>query len=140
MVRSTDGEVRAMRIQVTIGSSVPIYRQIVDQIRHAVATGIMPVGEQVPSVRALAGELVLNANTIAKAYAALVRDGVLESQQGRGYFVAARREIFSRKERQRRLGEVMDPFIAEALTLGFDAEEIVLEVQKSLEKVAQTKG
>ena len=129
-----------MRIQVTIGSSVPIYRQIVDQIRHAVATGIMPVGEQVPSVRALAGELVLNANTIAKAYAALVRDGVLESQQGRGYFVAARREIFSRKERQRRLGEVMDPFIAEALTLGFDAEEIVLEVQKSLEKVAQTKG
>ena len=129
-----------MRIQVTIGSSVPIYRQIVDQIRHAVATGIMPVGEQVPSVRALAGELVLNANTIAKAYAALVRDGVLERQQGRGYFVAARREIFSRKERQRRLGEVMDPFIAEALTLGFDAEEIVLEVQKSLEKVAQTKG
>jgi GntR family transcriptional regulator len=129
-----------MRIQVTIGSSVPIYRQIVDQIRHAVATGSMPVGEQVPSVRALAGELVLNANTIAKAYAALVRDGVLESQQGRGYFVAARREIFSRKERQRRLGEVMDPFIAEALTLGFDAEEIVIEVQKSLEKVAQTKS
>jgi len=129
-----------MRIQVTIGSSVPIYRQIVDQIRHAVATGVMPVGEQVPSVRALAGELVLNANTIAKAYAALVRDGVLESQQGRGYFVAARREIFSRKERQRRLDEVMDPFIAEALTLGFDAEEIVFEVQKSLEKVAQIKG
>ena len=129
-----------MRIQVTIGSNIPIYRQIVDQIRHAVATGGMPVREQLPSVRALAGELVLNANTIAKAYAALVRDGVLESQQGRGYFVAARREIFSRKERQRRLNEVMDPFIAEALTLGFDAEEIVLEVQKRLEKVAQTKN
>ena len=97
----------------------------------------MPVGEQMPSVRALAGELVLNANTIAKAYAALVRDGVLESQQGRGYFVAARREIFTRKERQRRLDEVMDPFLSEALTLGFDAEQIVVEVQKRLEKLAQ---
>ncbi len=126
-----------MRIQVTTGSSIPIYRQVVDQIRHGVATGSMPVGEQMPSVRALAGELVLNANTIAKAYAALVRDGVLESQQGRGYFVAARREIFTRKERQRRLDEVMDPFLSEALTLGFDAEQIVVEVQKRLEKLAQ---
>jgi GntR family transcriptional regulator len=129
-----------MRIQVTTGSSVPIYRQVVDQIRHAVATGSMAVGDPLPSVRALAGELLLNANTIAKAYAALVRDGVLESQQGRGYFVAARREIFTRKERQRRLDEVMDPFLAEALTLGFEAEEIVHEVQKRLGKVAQSKG
>ena len=126
-----------MRIQVTTGSSVPIYRQVVDQIRYAVATGNIAVGKPLPSVRALAGELVLNPNTIAKAYAALVRDGVLESQQGRGYFVATRREIYTRRERQRRLENIMDPFLAEALTLGFEAEQILAEVQKRLGKLAQ---
>jgi GntR family transcriptional regulator len=83
----------------------------------------------------LATELVLNPNTIAKAYAVLVRDGVLESHQGRGYFVAERREIYTRKERQRRLEEVMDPFLAEALTLGFDSEQIQEEVRKRIERL-----
>jgi GntR family transcriptional regulator len=124
-----------MRIQITTGSSVPIYRQVVDQIRHGIATGGLAVGESVPSVRALATELVLNPNTIAKAYAVLVRDGVLESHQGRGYFVAERREIYTRKERQRRLEEVMDPFLAEALTLGFDSEQIQEEVRKRIERL-----
>ncbi|MEZ6125845.1 MAG: GntR family transcriptional regulator [Planctomycetaceae bacterium] len=121
-----------MRIQITTGSSVPIYRQVVDQVRHAVATGSVDVGAPMPSVRALATELVLNPNTVAKAYAALVRDGVLESQQGRGYFVASRREIYTKKERLRRLDEIMSPFLAEALTLGFDADQIIAEVQKRL--------
>ncbi|MEZ6130576.1 MAG: GntR family transcriptional regulator [Planctomycetaceae bacterium] len=121
-----------MRIQITTGASVPIYRQVVDQVRHAVATGSLAVGAPVPSVRALAAELVLNPNTVAKAYATLVRDGVLESQQGRGYFVASRREIYTKKERQRRLDEIINPFLAEAVTLGFDAEQIIAEVQKRL--------
>ncbi|NND97970.1 MAG: GntR family transcriptional regulator [Pirellulaceae bacterium] len=124
-----------LRIQITTGSSLPIYRQVVDQIRQAVATGTLEVGHALPSVRALAGELVVNPNTIAKAYAALVRDGVLESQQGRGYFVAARRDIYTRKERQRRLEELLDPFLAEALTLGFDAEQILQEVDKRLQRL-----
>lgn len=122
-----------MRIQVSTGSSTPIYRQIADQIRYAVATGRLGVGESVPSVRSLATELVLNANTVAKAYSFLVRDGVLESHQGRGYFVAAQREIYTRRERRRRLSEIMDPFLAEALTLGFDAEQIQEEIRKRLE-------
>ena len=124
-----------LRLQITTGSSLPIYRQVVDQVRQAVATGSLAVGAALPSVRALATELVVNPNTIAKAYAALVRDGVLESQQGRGYFVAQRRDIYTRKERQRRLEEVMDPFLAEALTLGFDSEQIVQEVNKRLQRM-----
>ncbi len=127
-----------MRIQISTGSGTPIYRQIADQIRYAVATGRLSVGDPVPSVRALAGELVLNANTVAKAYSALVRDGVLESQQGRGYFVATQREIFTRRERQRRLSEIMDPFLAEALTLGFDADQIQAEIQKRLSQLVPT--
>lgn len=126
-----------LRIQITTGSSLPIYRQIVDQVRCAVAGGKLAVGDPVPSVRALAGELVVNPNTIAKAYAALVRDGVLESHQGRGYFVAPTRDIFTRKERLRRLGEIIDPFLAEAVSLGFDEQQLVTEIQKRLSKMAK---
>jgi len=130
-------ERRTMKIIITTGAGSPIYRQIVDQIRQAAATGRLRVGDALPSVRALAAELVLNPNTVAKAYAALVRDGVLESRQGRGCFVAERREIYTRKERQRRLDEVMEPFLAEALTLGFDADQIVESVSKRLRKLEQ---
>lgn len=129
-----------IRLRITAGSSVPIYRQVIDQIRHAVAAGKLDTGTALPSVRALASELVVNPNTIAKAYAQLVRDGVLESQRGRGYFVAQRRDIYTRKERQRRLLEVMNPFLAEALTLGFDEQQIVTEIQKRLNEMTSSKN
>ena len=125
-----------LRLQITTGSSTPIYRQVVDQIRQAVGSGKLETGAPVPSVRALAAELLVNPNTVAKAFSALVRDGVLESQQGRGYFVAKRREIYTKRERQRRLENVMDPFLAEALTLGYDAEQIMDEVGKRLNRMS----
>ena len=126
-----------LRLQITTGSSSPIYRQVVDQIRQSVGSGKLAVGDAVPSVRSLASELLVNPNTIAKAYSALVRDGVLESQQGRGYFVAERREIYTKRERQRRLEQVMDPFLAEALTLGFEPEQIVEEINKRLSRMSR---
>ena len=92
------------QIDVATGSGTPIYRQIVDQVRLAVATGALAAGDAMPSVRSLAERLVINANTVAKAYAELVRDGVLESQQGLGFFVAnKKRQVYSRAERLRRL-------------------------------------
>lgn len=126
-----------LRLQITTGSTVPIYKQIVDQMRQAVGSGKLSTGEAVLSVRALAKELLINPNTVAKAYSALVRDGLLESRQGRGYFVAQRREIYTRKERQRRLEEAMAPFLAEALTLGFEPEQIVEQVNKRLTKLSR---
>lgn len=116
------------------GGKVPIYRQVIDQIRSSIAAGKLDVGDPLPSVRALATELVVNPNTVAKAYAALVRDGVLQSQQGRGYFVASRREIYTKAERKRRLDESLRPFLAEAVTLGFDQQEIIAEIEKHFKK------
>ena len=129
-----------LRIRVTTGSTVPIYRQVIDQLRQAVATGKLKVEDAVPSVRALAKELVVNPNTIAKAYSELVRDGVLESHRGRGYFVAQRRDIFTAKERRRRLEQVLEPFLAEALTLGFDSDQIQAEVAKRLAQLNKVKS
>lgn len=124
-----------MQIHIVPGSSQSIYRQITDQLRRLVATEKLAVGEAVPSVRQLAKELVINPNTVAKAYAELVRDGVLESHQGRGFFVARRKNIFSKAERLRRLDESLDAVISAGVTLDFSAEEILERMQLRLSKL-----
>src|ERR1700730_633910 len=122
----------AFHINITTGSGTPIYRQIVDQVRLAVATGTLAAGHAMPSVRSLAEQLLLNANTVAKAYGELVRDGVLESQQSLGFFVAQRRQIYSKAERLRRLRLAVDTFMHEAVFLDFTADEIRKAVEEKL--------
>jgi GntR family transcriptional regulator len=122
----------SFRIHVTTGAGTPIYRQIVDQVRLAAATGELPPGQALPSVRGLAEELLVNFNTVAKAYGELVRDGVLESLQGKGFFVAEKRQIYSKAERLRRLRHAADAFIHEAVVLDFSAEEIRAAVDEKL--------
>jgi GntR family transcriptional regulator len=133
--------VAGFQINVTTGSGTPIYRQIMDQVRLGVATGALAPGDPLPSVRALADRLVINANTVAKAYAELVRDGVLESQQGLGFFVAnKKRQVYSRAERLRRLHQALDTFVHEAVFLDFTADEIRQAVDgKLVELDLQTK-
>jgi GntR family transcriptional regulator len=123
----------AFHINVTTGTGSPIYRQIVDQVRLAAATGVLPPGEAVPSVRSLAERLLVNANTVVKAYGELVRDGVLESHHGLGYFVAEKRQVFSRAERQRRLQQAVETFVHEAVFLSFSPEEIRKAVDEKLD-------
>src|SRR4051812_17906100 len=103
----------ALQISVTTGSTTPIYRQIVDQICRAIATGKITPGEQMPSVRALAEELVINPNTVARTYADLIREGILEAHQGKGVFVARRRSIYTRTERVRRIEASLEAFVNE---------------------------
>jgi GntR family transcriptional regulator len=123
----------AFHINITTGSGTPIYRQIGDQVRLGVATGGLAPGDPLPSVRALADRLLINANTVAKAYADLVRDGVVESQQGLGFFVASqKRQVYSRAERRRRLTQALDTFVHEAVFLDFTAEEIRKAVDDKL--------
>jgi GntR family transcriptional regulator len=70
-------------------SGIPIYRQLIDQVRHAVETGALRAGEQLPGIRRLSEELVINPNTVAKAYRELEHEGVIELRHGAGAFVAA---------------------------------------------------
>jgi GntR family transcriptional regulator len=119
-------------IRITTGSGTPIYRQIVDQIRLAVATGALSPGDAMPSVRGLAERLVINFNTVAKAYGELVRDGILESLPSKGFFVAEKRQVYSRAERLRRLRQALDAFIREAVFLDFSDDEIRNAVDEQL--------
>ncbi len=95
------------------------------------------MGDGLPSVRGLAAELVVNHNTVAKAYTQLVQDGLIESQQGRGYFVTQRREIYTKAERTRRVKSLIEPLLSEAKTLGFDDEEILALVTNEIEKLSR---
>ena len=133
----------AFHINITTGANAPIYRQIVEQVRLAVATGALPAGHALPSVRSVAEQLVINANTVVKAYGELVRDGVLESRQGQGFFVAEKRQVYSKAERLRRLRHAVDAFIHEAVFLDFPADEIKKAVEEKLEELdwgAKTTG
>ncbi len=123
------------QIHITTGGSSPIYRQIFDQVRLAVATGKLAPDEQLPSVRAQAERLVVNPNTVARAYNELVQAGVVRSHQGRGLFVNGKRAVYGKAERQRRLQPALDAFVNEAVALGYTPEEIVREVGRKLSKL-----
>ena len=121
-------------IAISTGATVPIYRQIVDQVRRAAGTGALPEGSRLPSVRFLAEQLVVNPNTIVRAYQELVRDGVVQSQQGRGYFVAPKRQLYTRSERRRRLDEAVERFASEVTLLDFSISEVLDAVRTKLKK------
>ena len=92
-------------------SGVPFYRQIIDLIRHGIATGRLRVGEQLPTVRALAVQLSVNPNTISKAYRELEIQDVLETHQGTGTFISAKSPELSKKERKAKLISICDEFV-----------------------------
>ena len=125
---------------ISTGSNKPIYRQLTDQVRLAVTNGKLAVGDQLPSVRALAEELVVNPNTVARAYGELTREGLLESRAGRGVFITPKRKVFSRAEAWRRLDPLLDALIGEAMILDFTREELRAEFEGKLSKWKQPKG
>jgi GntR family transcriptional regulator len=114
----------SLTLSISPASETPIFRQIGQQIQRAISHGQIRVGEQLPAVRQLAELLVVNANTVARAYQELIRDGVLESRTGRGVFVAARRTVFSPEESARRLAHAAEQLCHEALLLGANLTEI----------------
>lgn len=119
---------------INTGSTTPIYKQITDQVCLAVAGGRLAVGDQLPSVRALAEELVVNPNTVARAYADLTREGVIESRAGRGVFITQKRKIYSRAEGWRRLEPLLDSLIGEAMVLDFTREELRAAFEEKLSR------
>ncbi len=116
----------ALEFRISTGSSVPMYRQIADQVRRAVARGKLAAGECLPSVRSLAEQLVINPNTVARAYSELAKDRLVERQKGRGMFVTGRKiqKIYTRSERLRRIEQPLEGLVSEAICLGCPASEV----------------
>jgi GntR family transcriptional regulator len=113
-------------------SSVPWYEQIMDQVTFAVASGTLRPGDFIPSVRDLANELVINPNTVARAFVELEQRGVVEVRRGRGTVIAAEAEALCGKERLRIVRERIRDALREAVFSGLPAVEIKQVVEEEL--------
>ncbi len=112
-------------------SPTPIYAQLDRSIRAAIATGTLQPGMQLPTVRQLAVDLAVNANTVARVYAQLERDGILETRRGVGTFVReAPTPQAARTHRERELRELIRRFVGDAAMLGFTLAELITQLRQ----------
>ncbi len=109
-------------------SGVPFYRQIIDLILGGIATGALTPGEQLPTVRALAVDLQVNLNTVAKSYKELEIRGVLATQQGSGTFVSQAEVRRDEVERRRQVVQLADELLARAAAMGVPLAELLAEL------------
>ena len=115
-----------MQFSINPTTGVPIYQQLTDQICAAVARGKLVADERLPSVRELSQTLVVNPNTVARAYTELEREGVLYTRPGMGVFIAPpNKQPLPKKTRRERLSATLDRLLVEAVRLGFTPEELV---------------
>ena len=106
-------------------SHIPIYVQLVERVKHLIATGVIQPGDQLPTVRQLAAELRVNFNTVARAYRLLDESGVISTQQGRGtYVLEAPPPEDAVRLRQKALDGISRTFLQEAHRMGFEADEV----------------
>ena len=113
-----------MWFHVDPASGVPIYLQLINQVKRATASGLMKTGDQMPSVRELAMELTVNPNTIAKAYQELERAGIIKTLRGVGTFVAEKEVKIVYEERVKAIMTAIEKVIVEAHHLGFSNDEL----------------
>jgi GntR family transcriptional regulator len=110
-------------------SGVPIYRQLIDQVRGGMASGTLVSGDQLPTVRQLAVDLAINPNTVLRAYRELELGGTLETQQGTGTFISTKKIKRDDAERERQLSQLAGEFAARAGAAGFTVKELVEQLR-----------
>jgi GntR family transcriptional regulator len=120
------------RFRLDLQSGVPVYRQIIDQVRGGVASGSLAVGDQLPTVRQLAVDLSINPNTVVRAYRELELGGLLETHQGTGTFISAQKLRNGEQERARQLAQIASDCIARAGAAGFTVDEVIDQLRASL--------
>jgi GntR family transcriptional regulator len=122
-----------MMFQIDFKCGKPVYLQLVDQIRYAAASGGLRAGELLPSIRPLAEELRVNRNTIAKAYAELESQGVIETVPGKGCFLKENNSPFTKSVRQKLLLTEVDEAVVMAHHLQVDREKFLALVRERLD-------
>ena len=123
----TINQTEAVMLQITInqGDGTPIYFQLVRQIKHLIATGRLIPGDELPAVRVLAQQLVINPNTVVRAYRELETAGLVVSRRGSGTYISEGPVPYSNGERRRLLSEQVDSLVVESRGLGFSLGEVI---------------
>jgi GntR family transcriptional regulator len=118
------------RFRLDLHSGVPVYRQIVDQVRGGVASGALTVGDQLPTVRQLAVDLAINPNTVVRAYRELEFGGLLETHQGTGTFISTQKIRGGSEERARQLARIVEDCVSRAGAAGFTVEDLIEQLRE----------
>lgn len=121
-----------MFFQVDPSAAVPVYSQIMNQIKHSISSGLLRSGDRLPSIRELAKELRVNPNTVVRAYRELEREGIVESRRGQGSFVRATQRVTSLEARCELLAPTVDRLLVEAYHLGLDDETLLELLRKRM--------
>lgn len=114
-----------MHIEISLQDGVPIYRQIVNQVKYLIASGRLRVGEELPPIRTLAEQLAITPNTVVKAYGELETEGVVTKRRGAGTYVAETASRLARKEQRKIVERRADALLAEAQQLNFRFDEVL---------------
>jgi len=114
-----------VQIQVSVSDGVPIYHQIISQVRYLIAAGRLQPGEELPPIRVLAEQLTVNPNTVARAYLELEHAGIVTKRHGSGTYVSEARSSISQREKTKILAKRVDALLAEARHLDVELNEVI---------------
>jgi GntR family transcriptional regulator len=116
---------KQFRFQLDLHSGMPVYRQIIDQVRGGIASGLLGAGDQLPTVRQMAVDLAINPNTVVRAYRELEFGGLLETHQGTGTFISAQKMKRADAEREKQLSQIVADCVSRAGAAGFTVDELI---------------
>jgi len=130
MKRGSENEIQAFAFRLDAHSGVPVYRQLMDQVQAAIASGILNTGDQLPTVRQVAVDLTINPNTVSRAYREMEIRGLLDTQQGSGTFISDRKVEYSKNEHERLLTQLVGEFVSRAGSAGFTLKQLMKALQE----------
>jgi len=114
-----------MQLHLSTTDGIPIYLQIINQVKYLVAAGRLAPGQQIPPVRRLAEDLMINPNTVARAYRELEQEGIVTTRRGAGVFIAEGESRLARREQDRILNEKADALLVAAQQMNLSLDELV---------------
>lgn len=126
-----------MQIQISTSDGVPIYQQVVNQVRYLIAAGRLQPGEELPAIRTLADQLTINPNTVARAYLELERAGIVTKRHGAGTYVADAPPTVPQREKTKILTQRVDALLTEARQLAVDVPDVIKLVRERASMMAE---
>jgi GntR family transcriptional regulator len=129
-----------MQLHISTGDGVPIYLQIANQVKYLVAVGRLAVGDEIPPIRVLAHQLLVNPNTVARAYLELEREGIVQKRHGSGTYISSAGSPLARKERLKILSERVDALVVEARHFEVDPAELLQLVKERSQTIQPKEG
>lgn len=124
-----------MYLQINPNSGIPVYLQIIEQIKHAISIGVFEVGKSIPTIREIALQLCVNPNTVAKAIKELEREGVLKTYVGKGSFVTENSINITKNDNEVKIMQLIEKCVKDAKWIGLDKEVFIKYINENWEKI-----